>query len=318
MSFSTFHKKMNKICISNKDLVDNIYKERRKSLEMKSYCIKTDSKQMIEYLLNKISNLNFPNIYYCNKSFKIYENVIVHYKEKNVEKFKNIIANIITDTEIEFYQEKITKRILNVNYFYFEEFEKNIIYENCIEFLKQDEEEVYETLFKCIKKNIDDHKNIYLEGIINFRVGDYVKILDNIVDMAVNKYIIEKEYNEFISLLRIYVNTSEPKTELIHLIYTNGESILLDKEKNIIKLNNEISNAKYLSDITFSSNDIALNTLLSMLPKKIELHIIDKEDEFINTLKLIFENKIRICIDCNICKTYRMINKVNLSYNSQT
>lgn len=284
---------------------------------MKSYCIKTDSKQMIEYLLNKISNLNFPNIYYCNKTFKIYENVIVHYKEKNVEKFKNIIANIITDTEIEFYQEKITKRILNVNYFYFDEFEKNIIYENCIELLKQDEEEIYETLFKCIKKNINDHRNIYLEGIINFRAKDYIKILDNIVDMAVNKYIIEKEYNEFISLLRIYVSTTEPKNEEIHLIYVNGESILLDKEKNIIKMSNEISNAQYLSDITFSSNDIALNTLLSMLPKEIELHIIDREDEFINTLKLIFENKIRICNDCNICKTYKMINKVDFKYNSQ-
>ena len=42
-----------------------------------------------------------------------------------------------------------------------------------------------------------------------------------------------------------------------------------------------------------------------MLPKKIEIHIIDKEDEFINTLKLIFESRINICTECNICKTYR-------------
>ena len=82
---------------------------------------------------------------------------------------------------------------------------------------------------------------------------------------------------------------------------------MLDKEKNIVKLEHSINNARYLSDITFSSNDIALNTLLSLLPRKIELHIIDKEDEFINTLKLIFENRVRICTDCNICKTYRLL-----------
>ena len=137
-----------------------------------------------------------------------------------------------------------------------------------------------------------------------------MKILDNIVDMAVNQYIIEKEYTEFINLLKIYVNTTQTNTNIIHLIYTNGESILLDEEKNIIPLSNNVFNAKYLSDITFSSNDFALNTLLSMLPKKLEIHIIDEEDEFINTLKLIFEDRVYICKECNICKTYKMLQDV--------
>ena len=282
---------------------------------MKSYSIKTDSKEIIEYLLNEIEKLDFPNIYYCNKSFKIYENVIMHYANDDVVKFKNIVSKIITDAEMKFYQERIFKRIINVNYFYFQQWEKNAIYENCIEFINHDIEEIYETLFNCILKYIEEKRNVYLEAIINFRATQYIKILDDIVDMAVNKYIIEKEYNEFIELLKIYVSSTEAKTELLHLIYTNGESILLDKDKNIIQVSNDIANTKFLSDISFSSNDIALNSLLSMLPKRIEVHVIDKEDEFINTLKLIFENRIRICEDCSICKTYRMLNRVNC-YNS--
>ena len=133
------------------------------------------------------------------------------------------------------------------------------------------------------------------------------------MDLSVNQYIIEKEYKEFINLLKIYINSTEPKTDILHLIYINGESILLDKEKNIIKIDQNINNAKYLSDITFSSNDIALNTLLSLLPRKIEIHIINNEDEFINTLKLIFENRISICNSCNICKTYKTINNIKIS-----
>ena len=274
---------------------------------MKSYCIKTDNEKIIEYLLNKISNLDFPDIYYCNKSFRIYENVILHYKEKNIDKFQNIVSELITDVILKFYQEKILKRIINVNYFYFDDFERNIIFEDCFEFLQQDESEIRETVFMQVKNYLLENKNIILEGVINFRLNEYIKILDNIVDMAVNKYIIEKEYKEFINLLKIYVNSTEPKTGVMHLIYINGESILLDEEKNIIQMDYSINNVKYLSDITFSSNDMALNTLLSLLQKKIEVHIINKEDEFINTLKLIFENKIRICSECNICKIYRMI-----------
>ena len=273
---------------------------------MISYCIKTDNIEIIQYLLNKISNLNFPDIIYCNKTFKKYENVIMHCRNTNYEKFKNIISSLVSDIIIKFYQEKLVRRMISVNYFYFEDYEKKLIYENCKEFLLQSKEEVYETLFKEIEKYVNDKRNIYIQGIVNFRISEYIKALDNIVDIGVNKYIIEKEYKEFINLLKIYVNSAECKTDILHLIYSNGESILLDKEKNIISLeNNNINNLKYLSDITFSSNDIALNTLLSMLPKKIEIHIIDKEDEFINTLKLIFESRINICTECNICKTYR-------------
>lgn len=280
---------------------------------MKSYCIKTDNEKIIEYLLNKISKLDLPNIYYCNKSFKIYENVIMHYKEKNIERFNNIVADIITETIIKFYQERILKRIINVNYFYFEELERKIILENCNEFINQEQEKIRENIFSGVKQYMLENRNIVLEGVTNFRINEYIKILDNIVDMAVNKYIIEKEYREFISLLKVYVNSTESKTDILHLIYTNGESILLDKDKNIIQVDYNLNNAKYLSDITFSSNDIALNTLLSLLPKKIEVHIINVEDEFINTLKLIFENRVRICTSCNICKTYKALNNIKIS-----
>ena len=99
---------------------------------------------------------------------------------------------------------------------------------------------------------------------------------------------------------------------MLHLIYNHGESILLDEEKNVVSVSDNIYNAKYLSDISFSSNDYALNTLLTLLPKKIEIHLIDKEDEFINTLKLIFEDKISICKECNICKTYRLLNSAKI------
>ena len=280
---------------------------------MKSYCIKTENEEIIEYLLNKISKLDVPNIHYCNKSFKIYENVIIHYKDSNIERFENIVASLITETIIKFYQERILKRIINVNYFYFEDFERKIILENCSEFIKSEENQIEETVYTSVNKFIKEHKNIVLEGITNFRISEYIKILDNIVDMAVNKYIIEKEYKEFINLLKIYVNSTESKIDVMHLIYANGESVLLDQNKNIMQMDSNLNNAKYLSDITFSSNDIALNTLLSLLPRRIEAHIIDVEDEFINTLKLIFENRIRICTSCNICKTYRALNNIKIT-----
>ena len=148
--------------------------------------------------------------------------------------------------------------------------------------------------------------SIFLNGFITFRIKNYIEIILEQIDKSVNKFLIQREYNEFVSLLKMYVNSEPYKTDIIHLVYSDTNPILLDKSKNIIKIDDDIFNAKYLSDITFSSNDYALNTLLTLLPKKIYIHLIDNNiDEFITTLKLVFESRVVYCNDCSICKIYK-------------
>ena len=159
---------------------------------------------------------------------------------------------------------------------------------------------------------LKENKAMILDGFVYFRLKEYFSYLDNMIDTSVNQFVIEKEYNEFINLLRIYVDSKGAECNLLHLIYINGESILLDDDKNIVSISDNILNARYLSDISFSSNDFALNTLLTLLPAKIEIHLIGKEDEFINTIKLIFDGKVSICKDCNICRTYRLLSQANI------
>ena len=163
-------------------------------------------------------------------------------------------------------------------------------------------------IFIQVLKYVSEYKSMILDGFVNFRLKEYMHTIDNIVDYSVNKYVVEKEYNEFIGLLKLYIDSKDSQTDTIHLIYTNGESILLDNNRKIIQFDENLLDTKYMSDISFSSNDYALNTLLTHLPKKIEIHIIGYEDEFINTLKLIFDKKIFICSGCNICRAYRTLN----------
>ena len=122
-----------------------------------------------------------------------------------------------------------------------------------------------------------------------------------------DNYEIEKEYLEFISLLKLYVNSQLPITPIIHLVSSNLGILLLDENLNIIELDKSNLNTKYLSDISFSDNDYVLNTLLNLLPRKLYLHLANNSPEnfeFINTIKLVFENRIEICTNCDICNLY--------------
>ncbi len=269
---------------------------------MNSFCIKINNDNILDYLLKRIKEINFEELVYSKNKFKIYENVIIHYQGKDNEKFLNFLSELITEVILEFYEEKLIKQILNYNYFYFNEYERTEILKACIEIMEDDEKDRLKIIEKAAYEYLKENKSMILEGFVYFRLKEYVSYLDNIIDIAVNQFIIDREYTEFINLLRIYVNSKPSGCDVLHLIYVNGESVILDDNENIVSVSDNILNAKYLSDISFSSNDFALNTLLTMLPERIEIHLIGIEDEFINTIKLIFENKVSICRD-NILET---------------
>lgn len=264
---------------------------------MNSFCVKTNNNNILDYLLKRIKEINFEELVYSKNKFKIYENVIIHYQGKDNEKFLNFLSELITEVVLEFYEEKLIKQIINYNYFYFNEYERTEILKACMEIMEDDEKDRSQIIKNAVYEYLNDYKSMILEGFINFRLKKYISYLDNIIDVSVNQFIIDREYTEFINLLRIYVNSKPSGCDVLHLIYVNGESVILDSNENIVSVSDNILNAKYLSDISFSSNDFALNTLLTMLPERIEIHLIGIEDEFINTIKLIFENKVSICRD---------------------
>lgn len=286
---------------------------------MKSLCIKTNNSKILDYLLNELKYTDIKNICFSKNQFKNYKNVIIHYLSNDYSYFFSKISTLLTFLIIDEFEDLLMKRNIHKNYFYFDSLEKNKILKNCYNLLSDEYykwfDKKFEVLYNSIYEFITNHKVLLLDGFINFRLQKYNTILDDIVSEAVNNYIIEKEYMEFISLLKLYINSQSHHCNIVHLIYKTSESILLDENKDLILNSDDVFNAKYLSDISFSSNDYTLNSLLTLLPKKIYIHLIDNTlDEFINTLQLIFENRISICLNCDICKLYRY-NKNPISNN---
>lgn len=281
---------------------------------MKSICIKSNNKSIIDYLLKDFSCIDLDSLYLSNNTFKLYDNVIVHYKGNNIKAFENAIYDSLTRCILFFYERKIIKNILQYNYFYFTDLEKQQLFENCSALLNSDpevSEEKYKKLYHAIREYLSEHHSLVLNGFVNFRIKEYKQILDYHIDLCVSNFLIEREYYEFINILHLYVQSKESEIEHLHLIYVNKESILIDDEKNIISVDDHAFQAKYLSDISFSSNDYCLNTLLNLLPKTLTIHLINEyEDEFITTLKLIFEHRVTLCTDCDICHVYRLTSNV--------
>lgn len=270
------------------------------------------NQNITKHLLEQLNEFKLDDVYFSCKKFKIYYNIIIHFKGKNEKLFFEETSKILAKFIIDLFEEKIIQNLIKSEYFYFDTNEQKQIANITFEDLYNNEESVYSfdkrynLIYNSCLEYLLSNNSLVLKGFITFRLKNYLETILEQVDKSVNKFIVQKEYTEFISLLRMYVNSEESNCSLIHLIYRNYKPILLDENKNLIKIDDNISNLKYLSDISFSTNDFALNTLLNIIPKKIYIHLIDSnKDEFINTIKLIFENRAIFCTDCSICKIYK-------------
>lgn len=273
---------------------------------LKSICIKTLNKNVLNYLLKNIENLGLNDTCFSYRNFKVYDNVIIHYTGNNITLFLTKISYLISNLITQFYETEIMKNLIFSNYFYFTALEQKQILNLCIEGSSNDNLlEKTNLISTAVYEYIFENKTLNLDGFITFRAPEYINFLDSIVDLCVNKFVIDREYVEFINLLKLYINSKNSECDIIHLVYKKQESILLDENYSVIEYDNSFAQAKFLSDVSFSSNDYALNTLLTLLPEKLYIHLIDIEDEFINTLKLIFDARVHICHDCDICELYK-------------
>ena len=257
---------------------------------MKSIAIKTNNSQTIEYLKENLSKINSKEVSLSCKDFKHFTNIIVHYKGNNTEEFIKELATILSFLVIYEFEEDFFIKIINQDYFYFSKQERDIILENCFNIII-DSNTIMKNKFKTIYTEflnyLLNNKNLYLSGFINFKIPTYLDILKKVVEDAVNSFILEKEYNEFISLLRLYINSENSLFDTLHIVYSKDFTLILDEDKRIIDNSKEAFKAKFLSDISFSVNDYTLNTLLTLLPKKIYVHLIVQIVIFVHYIKIL-------------------------------
>ena len=129
---------------------------------MKSFCIKNNNKQILDYLLAEFQNMNLENTYISQNSFKYYQNIIVHYTGKNENGFIYKLSDVLTRCIMKFYEENIVKRVINSDYFYFDVKEKKVINNNCYELLNDEQSNDFlkrkEKILSCLIEYISEHK----------------------------------------------------------------------------------------------------------------------------------------------------------------
>ena len=243
------------------------------------------------------------------------------YREKSLESYKVLktyISNALADYIIRQYEERLLTRIINSNYCYFNSIEKKEILSKALHIIRNEDKTFFNSIFQIRRRNViirrlldyfDNSNNIILDGFVNFRLKEYIKDLEEIVDKAVDDFLMDREYKEFIRLLRYFVDIQEPKIDTVHVIvsYDNRYTLLDETKKEIT---NECIQ-EYVNEITegeINYDDLLVSSLITFAPRKIIIHCTGqfRNKELMETIKNVFSGRVVICQGCDIC----MVNMV--------
>ena len=90
---------------------------------MKSLCIKTNNKKVINYLLSNFEKIELDNVYFSCHKFNVYNNIFIHYKGDNIDLFVKTMSNILSFLVLDIYENNILQNIFKNEYFYFDKLE---------------------------------------------------------------------------------------------------------------------------------------------------------------------------------------------------
>ncbi|MDD3705610.1 MAG: putative sporulation protein YtxC [Clostridiaceae bacterium] len=239
------------------------------------------------------------------------------------EEFKYILANILSRVIIEHYELKLLRKIVRENYFYLNSKEQAVVTDNACRLLMDEKPIEPGGFYKATRKNrimreiieyLDVEKEFNIEGFINFRLNTYLNELNVTVERALEIFVAEREYNEFIKLLRYFVEIQECKIDTVHLCQSkDGRYILYDDKKNSISSEYFDELRTDILDDTINYDDLLISTLITVSPNKIMIHCIDKfkNKELIQTISNVFAERITICNSCELCDSLQQSSETN-------
>jgi putative sporulation protein YtxC len=237
---------------------------------------------------------------------------------KLINIFNLYMANILYNVVVDEFARREMQSFLTDTYFFLKYDEIKEIKQLSVDALKSEgtilnEYMVYfrnrkNSMIQKIIECIQENKEINIKGFITFRMKELRQDLESIIDKVVESYMVDKEYNEFIKLLKYFVEIQDSKIEKVNIIIkADGNYVVQDgKGKDIMQdLFSELSEVKYTGAV--NTEDLLISGLITNAPGKLSIHGEEncRSREIIETIKNVFGERVSFCSGCDMCEKVR-------------
>ncbi|ABB15558.1 putative sporulation protein YtxC [Carboxydothermus hydrogenoformans] len=208
--------------------------------------------------------------------------------------FLTKVSSILAKIYVDFWEKDLISKIAAFEYPYFKREELERIKNNAVKILTMDRErEIGKKIYEFLLEN----SLINLDGFILFRLQKEVSEIYHSLDLAVEEQILEKEYQEFIKVVKCFLEIQPVKVRMVQVFWVNGYLVLVDEHQRKVE-DKFIENLLTQRQRLFLE-DILISALISLAPEKIIIHRHDDSINFdLKPIKDIFEERVEICTKC--------------------
>ncbi len=160
---------------------------------------------------------------------------------------------------------------------------------------------LYQTIFDYLQEN----RELYLDGFLRFRLKSHWSELYDAVELGVDEYMQDKEYQEFIQLLHYFVSIQEPKCNLVHVVPYPGRLFRFFDERGGPVDQEQLDAALGLAGQECREEDFLISALITLAPGKIVYHLTESSPLLLETLSGIFGERLNVCTTCAYCLANR-------------
>nr|WP_273386399.1 putative sporulation protein YtxC [Cohnella zeiphila] len=147
---------------------------------------------------------------------------------------------------------------------------------------------------------------VHLEGFIRFRLKDYGTELREAAETAVEERLMERQYEEFVTLLQSMVAWQEVRLPAVHVMHAGGHAFrLLDEKMRPLErdggeeeLLSEDEKTEGLTDEQ-EEESLLVSRLLAASPRHLYIHTAEPDAQVIRTLMGIFGERAALCPEMN-------------------
>lgn len=231
---------------------------------------------------------------------------IIPLKSKSLKDFYNRVSELILDLILNIYTEDIITKQIDSNYKNLQKDEKKELSEISKKLLLNRDNFLIEKQYinNQIKNYVLDKTLISIDGFITFRLKDFNLLINLVVDKGIEEFTARKEYKEFISILKYFVEIQEPKYKVINLAFEDNQYVLLDDRGNKIDLNFFEDIIVEIEKAGISHEDLLISSLIILAPENLIIHLDDshRKKDVIKIVTDVFEDNVYYCLGCERCK----------------
>ncbi|MFA8437883.1 sporulation protein YtxC [Pueribacillus sp. YX66] len=133
------------------------------------------------------------------------------------------------------------------------------------------------------------------DSFLKFRMKEYRECILTYIEMAIDEYKLEQDYQSFIENLRSFLGKKTPIMNVLHIVYTN-KPVFFDEHFHLIheeQITRAMNNTSFFSHQSLIEPTL-LQPLLTFAPKEVIVYADDDQTGILYTLKNIFQERLSI------------------------